>query len=141
MFNNSITIIRAIQSSLRLARFQGGRVGIETAENPRNQLPRRIISPLKAMRSLRRGCGVAIVWDPRGEELESFLLEQRELLTNIALLRDAAKRLGSCSNNPSVLSSAVVFESWTMLQVKVMNERLEEISENVQVTCRELNGN
>jgi hypothetical protein len=28
-----------------------------------------------------------------------------------------------------------------MLQVKAMNERLEEISENVQETGRELNGN
>jgi hypothetical protein len=40
-----------------------------------------------------------------------------------------------------VVSCAVVFDSWVMLQVKAMNERLEEISENVQETSRELNGN
>jgi hypothetical protein len=131
MFSNSITIIRAIQFSLRRARFQGGRVGIDTAENPRNQHPRRIRSPLKAMRSLRRGCGVAFVQDLRGEELDPILLEQRELVTSIALLHDAAKQLESCSNNPSVVSYAVVFDSWVMLQVKAMSERLEEISENV----------
>jgi hypothetical protein len=141
MFNNSITIIRAIQLSLRRARFQGRRVGIDTVENPRNQLPRRILSPLKAMRSLRRGGGVAFVQDLREEELDPILLEQRELVTNIALLHDAAKQFESCSNSPSVVSCAVVFDSWVMLQVKAMSERLEEISENVQETGRELNRN
>jgi hypothetical protein len=90
---------------------------------------------------LRRGGGVAFVQDLREEELDPILLEQRELVTNIALLHDAAKQFESCSNNPSVVSCAVVFDSWVMLQVKAMNERLEEISENVQETSRELNGN
>lgn len=138
MFSKAKTIVGVIRNHWRRARIQGGKVGFETPEDA-EYLPRRFLSPLRATRLLRRGCAVILESDSRGQEqLYPLLVEQRELVTNISILHDLSKKVSICTDDPSTVDAAIVLRSWLMLQLVALGERLDEVSQEVIETCREL---
>eukprot|EP00980_Cylindrotheca_fusiformis_P014726 scaffold4009_cov124-Cylindrotheca_fusiformis.AAC.6 len=138
MFNTS-NIIQDLRSRFCRSPSNRRREDPDRMEAPTNRLPRRFLSPLRATRFLYRGCAVELIDDPQSKgRLSSLLVEQRELLTSIATFHDLSKKMGHFSNHPSIGPAAIVYESWSMLQIKDLSERLDEVSRNIVDLCNEM---
>ena len=89
-----------------------------------------------------RGCKIDILDDATIslQPLIPFLNERRELENEIAQLKDTnfsmVEAFGASTDSLST-SSSIVFDSWTKLQVKLLQERLSIISDEIDKACQE----
>ena len=74
------------------------------------------------------------------QPLIPYLNERRELEKEIAQLKNTnvsmVEAFGASTDSLST-SSSIVFDSWTKLRVKLLQERLSIISDEIDKTCQE----
>lgn len=119
--------MRFVLTPLRKLHLKGAAVQVDEMQM-RNTRKKRITKRFgNIFRVCRVGCQVQLCKSPTmNDKIHPLMLEQLEILNNIALLKDGLSNMidSKCENH-----AALIYQMWARLQIQALYKRFDEIKE------------